>query len=91
MKDGPLLFEAKSGKSRHTKLFACISEEEDGYMVEVRLFNETKPENSAWGCSTPPLKKSRCGRTRRLLFRSGEASLLQDLAPTDHFGLHERL
>jgi hypothetical protein len=49
MKTTPLLFEAKSGRSPYTKLFACISEEEDGYMVEVRLFDETKPENSAWG------------------------------------------
>jgi hypothetical protein len=49
MKTTPLFFEAKSGRSPYTKLFACISEEEDGYMVEVRLFDETKPENSAWG------------------------------------------
>jgi hypothetical protein len=48
-KASPFLFEGKSGKSRYTKLFACISEEEDGYTVEVRLFDETKPESSAWG------------------------------------------
>ena len=48
-KGSPFLFEAKSGKSRYTKLFACISEEEDGYTVELRLFDERKPENSAWG------------------------------------------
>jgi hypothetical protein len=40
---------SKSGKSGYTKLFACISEEEDGYMVQVRLSDEVKPENSAWG------------------------------------------
>jgi hypothetical protein len=49
MKTSPPLFEANSGKPRYTNLSACISEEEDGYMVEVRLFDETKPENSAWG------------------------------------------
>jgi hypothetical protein len=49
MTASPFLFEAKSGKSRYTRLFACISEEEDGYAVQIRLSNETKPENSAWG------------------------------------------
>ena len=49
MKTSPSFFEAKSGKPRYTNLSACISEEEDGYTVEVRLFDETKPENSAWG------------------------------------------
>src|SRR6266511_2285022 len=48
-KASPFLFEAKSGKPRFTRLFACISEEEDGYMVEVSLSNERKPGNSAWG------------------------------------------
>ena len=49
MKTGPFLFEAKSGKSRYTRLFACISEEEDGYTVQVGLSNGTKPDNNAWG------------------------------------------
>jgi hypothetical protein len=48
-KAGPFLFEATSGKSHYTKLLARISQEEDGYMVEVTLLNETKPGNSAWG------------------------------------------
>ena len=48
-KTGPFRFETSAGKSHYTKLFACISEEENGYVVEVRLFNEGKPENSAWG------------------------------------------
>lgn len=48
-KTGPFRFETPAGKSHYTKLFACISEEEDGYMVQVRLFNEKKPENNAWG------------------------------------------
>jgi hypothetical protein len=45
----PFLVESKSGASRYTNLFACISEEEDGYSVQVRLYNEVKPENTAWG------------------------------------------
>jgi hypothetical protein len=47
-KTGPFRFETPAGKSRYTKLFACISEEEDGYVVQVRLSNEKKPENGAW-------------------------------------------
>jgi hypothetical protein len=49
MTASPFLFESKSGKSRYTRLFACISEEEDCYTVQVRLSNETKPEDSVWG------------------------------------------
>ena len=49
MKDSPFQFEPTSGKARYTKLFACISEEEDGYMVQIRLSNEAKPESGAWG------------------------------------------
>jgi len=49
MKASPFLFESKSGASRYTRLFACISEEEGGYTVQVRLSNEMNPEDSAWG------------------------------------------
>jgi hypothetical protein len=49
MTASPFLFESKSGKSRYTRLFACISEEEDGYTVQVRLANERNPDDSAWG------------------------------------------
>jgi len=42
MKASPFLFESKSGASRYTRLFACISEEEGGYTVQVRLSNEMK-------------------------------------------------
>jgi hypothetical protein len=52
MTASPFLLESKSGKSRYTRLFACISEEEDGYTVQVRLCNERKPEDSAWGEDT---------------------------------------
>jgi hypothetical protein len=48
-KTGPFRFDSPAGKSRYTRLFACISEEEDGYMVQVRLSNERKPEDNAWG------------------------------------------
>ena len=49
MKASPFLFESKSGESRYTRLFACISEEEGGYTVQVRLSSERNPEDSAWG------------------------------------------
>jgi len=33
----------------YTDLFASISEEDDGYAVQVRLYDPTRPENTAWG------------------------------------------
>jgi hypothetical protein len=41
--------ESQSGGPRYTHLFACISEEDDGYVVQVRLYNETTPQRAAWG------------------------------------------
>jgi len=38
-----------SGASRYTHLSACVSEEEDGFTVQVTLFNEAKPEHAACG------------------------------------------
>ena len=35
--------------SRFTDLFASISEEDDSYTVQVRLYDRTKPDNAAWG------------------------------------------
>jgi len=35
--------------SRFTDLFVSISEEDDGYTVQVRLYDRTKPDNAAWG------------------------------------------
>jgi hypothetical protein len=32
-----------------TDLFASISEEDDGYAVQVKLYDQTRPENAAWG------------------------------------------
>jgi hypothetical protein len=33
----------------YTDLFASINEEDDGYTVQVRLYNHARPENAAWG------------------------------------------
>jgi hypothetical protein len=38
-----------SNQSRYTHLTAWVSEEEDGYIVQVRLHHETKPATAAWG------------------------------------------
>jgi hypothetical protein len=39
----------ESSGVRYTHLFACISEEDDGYVVQVRLYNKVKPAHAAWG------------------------------------------
>jgi hypothetical protein len=39
----------ESNGARYTHLFACISEEDDGYVVQVRLYNKVKPAHAAWG------------------------------------------
>jgi hypothetical protein len=38
-----------SDEPRYTHLAAWVTEEEDGYIVRVRLHHETKPANAAWG------------------------------------------
>ncbi len=40
---------AKPDSSPYSHLFARISEEDDGFAVEVRLHDETKPQIAAWG------------------------------------------
>ena len=45
----PLTHRIEIGQVSLPRLFACISEEEDGYVVQFRLSNEKKPEKSAWG------------------------------------------
>ena len=35
--------------SHFTDLFASISEEDDGYVVQVRLYDQARPEKAAWG------------------------------------------
>ena len=34
--------------SHFTDLFASISEEDDGYAVQVRLYDQARPGNAAW-------------------------------------------
>jgi hypothetical protein len=52
MRLGPFLVESDEGVSRYTHLFACISEEDGGYTVQVRLYNCATPDNAAWGEET---------------------------------------
>jgi len=35
--------------SRYTHLSACVSEEDGGFTVQVRLYDEAKPEKGVWG------------------------------------------
>jgi hypothetical protein len=41
--------ESGSNEARYTHLTAWVTEEEDGYIVQVRLHHETKPAHAAWG------------------------------------------
>jgi hypothetical protein len=45
----PLHFAAEPADLAYTHLFACISEEDDGYIVQVRLYNQPVSEDAAWG------------------------------------------
>jgi hypothetical protein len=49
MKASPFLFESDEGTSAYTHLFACISEEDGSFTVQVRLSNNARPGNAAWG------------------------------------------
>jgi hypothetical protein len=40
---------ARRASSRFTHLSACVSEEDGGFTVQVRLSHEAEPENRAWG------------------------------------------
>jgi hypothetical protein len=40
---------SESSRARYTHLLACISEEDDGYVVQVRLYNKVEPAHAAWG------------------------------------------
>jgi hypothetical protein len=44
-----MLVQSEARITRYTHLFACVSEEESGFTVEVKLYNDGKPENTAWG------------------------------------------
>jgi hypothetical protein len=41
--------QSNSNETSYTNLFACISQEEDGYTVQVRLYDDGRPQNNAWG------------------------------------------
>ena len=43
------MVKAKSAGSPYSHLFAWISEEDEGFAVQVRLHDEAKPQASAWG------------------------------------------
>jgi hypothetical protein len=45
----PFLLESEEGTSAYTHLFACISEEDDSFTVQIRLSNTAKADNTAWG------------------------------------------
>ncbi len=38
--------------SRYTHMSACLSEEDGGFTVQVRLYDEAKPEMGVWGEET---------------------------------------
>jgi hypothetical protein len=40
---------SESNEPRYTHLTAWVTEEEDGYIVQVRLHHAAKPANAAWG------------------------------------------
>jgi hypothetical protein len=44
-----MLVQSEARITRYTHLFACVSEEESGFTVEVKLYNDGKPENSRVG------------------------------------------
>ena len=49
MKSGPFVVKPHPSESRFTNLFVCISEEEDGYTLQVRLYHDQEPGNTVWG------------------------------------------
>jgi hypothetical protein len=46
MTSGPDVLDAESAESPYTHLFALISEEKDGYTVEVRLYSRSKQQSA---------------------------------------------
>jgi hypothetical protein len=49
MKASPFLVEADEGSSAYTDLFACITEEDGSFTVQIRLSHKGKAGNTAWG------------------------------------------
>jgi hypothetical protein len=48
MSFAPIFTKSGSKGPQYTNLFACVSEEEDSYTVQVRLYNRFRPESTAW-------------------------------------------
>jgi len=44
-----MLVQSQARISRYTHLFACVSEEESGFTVDVKPYNDANPENTSWG------------------------------------------
>lgn len=51
--------ESGSDEARYTHLTAWVTEEEDRYVVQVRLHHEMKPANAAWGEDVSRLDRDR--------------------------------
>ena len=54
MESRRVVIKSDTDVSRYTHLFVCISQEEDGYTVQLRLYNQAGAEqagaeNAAWG------------------------------------------
>jgi hypothetical protein len=45
----PILLKSESKKSHYTNLFACITEEDASFSVQVRLYSQVSPAEAAWG------------------------------------------
>jgi hypothetical protein len=45
----PIIAQSESSGPNYTNLFACISEEDDSYTVQVRLYSQVTPDDAAWG------------------------------------------
>jgi hypothetical protein len=45
----PILLKSESKQSHYTNLFACITEEEGSFSVQVRLYSKASPADAAWG------------------------------------------
>jgi hypothetical protein len=49
MRYAGIRIQRQSGTVLYTHLSACVSEEDGGFTVQVRLYDETKPKMGVWG------------------------------------------
>ncbi len=49
MAGSPLLVEFEPRKLRYTHLIAFICEEDGAFTIQVRLYDQARPEDAAWG------------------------------------------